>query len=116
MSKGQVLPIFVILLPIIFIMLFYVVDVGLMYTEKRKIVNNTKDAINYYFDTNNRDNTIELLEKNIKGATIDIDIDSEYITINVIKKHNSIYNMINLNNEINITYKGNLETKRIVKG
>ena len=116
MNRGQVLPIFVILLPILFIILFYIVDVGLMYTEKRKIVNNTKEAISYYLDSNNRDNTLDLLNRNIKGADVSIDIDTEYITIRVKKKHNSIYNMINLNNEINITYKGNLETKRIVKG
>ena len=49
-NKGQVLPIFVILFPIIILIVTYIVDIGLMYTEKRKIENTTYDARNYYFD------------------------------------------------------------------
>lgn len=115
-NKGQVLPIFVILLPIIILIISYIVDIGLMYSEKRRIVNITSDAINYYFDNENRENTLKLLNKNIKNGEFNITIDSEYIIINVKKEHNSLFNIINLNNTINITYKGNLNTKRITKG
>lgn len=115
-NKGQVLPIFVILLPIIILIISYIVDIGLMYSEKRRIVNITSDAINYYFDSKNQDNTLEILNKNIKNGEFNINVDSEFITINVKKEHKSSFNIINLNNTINITYKGNLNTRRIIKG
>ncbi len=115
-NKGQVLPIFVILLPIIILIISYIVDIGIMYSEKRRIVNITSDAINYYIESKDYDNTLKLLNKNIKNGEFNITIDSEYIIINVKKEHNSLFNIINLNNTINITYKGNLNTKRITKG
>ena len=113
-NKGQVLPIFVIIFPIIIIFASYLIDIGIMYTEKRKIINITNTAIDYYIDNIDNElayeNTLSILNINIKDATYDVDITSDYITINVKKKHNSIYNIININNEINITRKG------IIKG
>ena len=119
-NKGQVLPIFVILFPIIILIISYIVDIGIMYTEKRRIENNTIDAISYYIDNKDNldvyDKTLEILNRNIKNSNINISVDGEYVIIHIKKTHNSLYNIINLNNEINVTYKGNLNNKRIVKG
>ena len=119
-NKGQVLPIFVILFPIIILIISYIVDIGIMYTEKRKIENITKDAVSYYIDNKDNidvyDKTFKLLNKNIKNSNISISIEEEYVIIHVSKTHSSLYNIINLNNEIIVTYKGNLSNKRIVKG
>lgn len=119
-NKGQILPIFVILLPVLIILISYIVDVGIMYTEKRRITNTVKDAISYYIDNkdnaNSYDLTLEYINKNIKNSDVKIEISDEYIVISVNKKHNSIYNIINLNNTISVKYKGYYADKRIVKG
>lgn len=117
-NRGQVLPIFVVLFPIFILLVSYIVDIGLMYTEKRRIINITNDAINYYIDnkddTDVYDKTLSILNKNINGGKFSIELDDECVIINVILKHNSIFNIININNEISVTYKGNLNNKRVI--
>lgn len=119
-NKGQILPIFVILLPILILIIGYVVDIGLIYTEKRRITNICKDSIIYYIDnesnSNVYDNTVEYINKNIKNAVINIRDNGDSITINIKEKRNGIYNIININTEINITYTGYKADKRIIKG
>ncbi len=115
-NKGQVLPIFVILFPIIILIVTYIVDIGLMYTEKRKIENTTYDAINYYFEKQDTEKTLNILKRNIKNGEFNIKVEDNYIIINVNKKHKGIYSVININKDINVTYKGNLTNRRIIKG
>ena len=119
-NKGQVLPIFVILFPVIILFVSYIVDIGLMYTEKRKIENIIKDAIVYYIENKNNDNvydkTTEFINRNISNPDIKIDIYEDYLTIGISKKHKSIYNIININTEIKVKYTGYYIDKRIVKG
>ena len=114
-NKGQVLVIFVILLPIFLMILTFVIDLGMLSIEKRKCDNNTYDAIEYYLDSNNKEKTIKLIENNIEDVSVDI-IDSENsVKISVSKEYKGIYNII-YDNEIKITYIGNKETKKIIKG
>ena len=119
-SKGQVLVIFIILLPILLMIMSLIIDLGLLYIEKRNISNNLKDAIVYYLDNIDKqdvkDNTILLLNKNIDNIKIKIDENDEYIIINIRKDRKGINNILKLNNEINITYKGNKINKDIIKG
>ena len=119
-NKGQILPIFVILFPVIILFISYIVDIGLMYTEKRRMENIVKDAINYYID-NKEDmdiynKTNEYINKNINNVNIKIEVNDEYITISINKKYKSIYNILNLNDEIKVKYIGYYIDKRIVKG
>lgn len=114
-SRGQVLVIFVILLPMFLMILTFVFDLGMLSIEKRKCDNNTYDALEYYLDSNNKDKAIKLIKNNINDVSVDI-IDSENsVEISVSKKYKGIYNII-YDNEINITYIGNKETKKIIKG
>ena len=119
-NKGQILPIFIILFPVIILFISYIVDVGLMYTEKRKITNIAKDAIIYYIDNKDSENiynnTIKYINKNIDNTNIKIENTNEYVSISINKKHESIYNIINLNNEISVKYTGYYIDKRIIKG
>ena len=114
-NKGQVLIIFVILLPIFLLIFTFIIDLGLLSIEKRKISNNIYDALEYYLDNIDKEKTIKLLEKNLDNIEIDIIDDADYVEIIVSKKYKGIYNVI-YDNEINITYKGNKETKEIIKG
>lgn len=115
-NKGQVLVIFVILLPILFMVLSFVVDIGLFSIEKRKISNNTYDAVEYYLESNDKGNTINLLNNNLDDINIKINETLDYVEITVIKKYKSLYTTICNDQEIRIIYKGIKETKEIIKG
>ena len=119
-NKGQVLVIFVIILPILLIILGLVVDLGLFALEKRKIDNNTYDSIEYYLkniDTEDiKEKTTKLLENNLDNVDIKIIDENDYIEITVIKNYKSIYSVISNYEDINIKYKGIKETKEIIKG
>ena len=49
-NKGQILIIFVIMLPILLIILSIAIDLGLLYVDKRNMDNNLKDAVTYYLN------------------------------------------------------------------
>ena len=114
-SKGQVLVIFVILLPIFLMIFTFIVDLGMLSIEKRKVDNNTYDALEYYLDSNDKDKTIELIENNIIDVEVDIKDSESNVEISVSKEYKGIFNII-YDNEIKITYIGNKETKKIIKG
>lgn len=114
-NKGQVLVIFVILLPIFLMILTLIIDLGMLSIEKRKVDNNTYDAIEYYLESNNKDKIIKLIEKNIDDVDVDIKDSENSVEISVSKEYKGIYNII-YDNEIKITYIGNKETKKIIKG
>ena len=86
-NKGQVLVIFVILLPILLMILGFVVDLGLLSIEKRKISNNTYDAVEYYLESNDKDKTINLLNDNLDGVDIKINDSEDYVEITVKKNY-----------------------------
>lgn len=120
-NKGQTLVIFVILIPILLIMLTLIVDLGFLYIEKRNISNNVYDSVEYYLDNINDIDINEkvkvLLNKNISNIeTIDISETDEYIEINVLKTRRSLYSIITNSTDINVTYKGIKESKKIIKG
>ena len=120
-NKGQILVIFVIMLPIFLILLTFVIDLGLVSIEKRNISNNTYDCVEYYLnnkdDENIEDKIKSLLNKNINNIdNIKINNTDEYIEITVSKKHKSLYSVISNNYDIKITYKGIKESNEIIKG
>lgn len=118
-NKGQVLVSFIIILPIILILFTLVVDLGLLYVDKRNISNNVKDAVEYYLknkeDLNVEENTKKLLNKNISDIEININNNEEFVEITVIKKQNRL-SIVSNNDEITITYKGIKDTNKIIKG
>jgi len=114
-SRGQVLVIFVILLPIFLMIFTFIIDLGMLSIEKRKVDNNTYDALEYYLDNNNKDKTIKLIKNNIEDVSVDIKDNENSVEISVSKEYKGIYNII-YDNEIKIIYIGNKETKKIIKG
>lgn len=119
-NKGQVLVIFVILLPIFLIIITGLVDIGLLSYNKKKLDSNTYDAVEYYLDncedTNVINNTKALLNKNLKDIDINIDDNNDTVKIKVEKEYNSIYSVIRNKEVITSVYVGNKETKKIKKG
>lgn len=114
-NRGQVLVVFVILLPILLLIFTFVVDIGLLSIEKRKISNNTYDAVEYYLENLDKEKTINLLNSNLEDIKIDIIDEDIYVIIYVEKNYKGIFNII-YDNKIIVTYKGNKETKEIIKG
>ena len=114
-NKGQVLIIFVLLLPIFLLLITFVIDLGLLFIEKREISNNVYDAVEYYLDNSNKEKTIKLLENNLSDINVQIIDNIEYVEITVQKEYKGIFNII-YDNEIIETYKGIKENKKIIKG
>lgn len=84
-NKGQTLVLFVLLLPLLFIFMMLVLEVGLLLVDKNKIDNEVKYAIKYAFkldsiDENKvknvlRDNLGNDIKIDIKTATSDIHVE-----------------------------------------
>ena len=108
------------MLPIFLMVLALVIDLGLLSIEKRKISNNTYDAVEYYLnnvdDISIKEKTIKLLENNLNDIEIDLIDSTDYIEINVEKEYKSLYTIISNDQKISITYKGIKESKEIIKG
>lgn len=120
-NKGQTLVAFITLLPLLLIILSFVIDLGFLYIEKRNISNNTKDAVEYYLnnidDADINKKVEKLLNENIKEIEdIHVNNTDSYVEITVIKNRKSKYSIIPVNNEINVTYKGMKNSKKIIKG
>ena len=115
-NKGQVLVLFVIILPIFLIMISFVIDLGLLAIEKRKLDNSTYDAIEYYLEESDKAKTIKLLENNLSDVKININDYDEYVLIIVKKDYKSLYTIISNNKEIKVVYKGIKNSKEIIKG
>ena len=119
-SKGQVLIIFVILLPIFLTIFAFVIDLGLLSIEKRKVSNNTYDAVVYYAqnfeDPDVKEKTIKLLKNNLNDIDIEINNNNEFVEIIVTKEYKGLYTTISNNQELNVIYQIQKENKEIIKG
>ena len=121
-NKGQTLILFVMLLPLLFILLCLVVDIGLLYSEKNKLDNIVKENIKYFLENNIEDDEDELnklLYKNIDNVKIEnIDFHDNKLKVEVTKKYKSIFSNI-LNKDfykIKVFYIGyKLENKIIIE-
>jgi len=119
-NKGQTLVIFVIILPILLMIFTLIIDFGFLYIEKRNISNNVYDSVEYYLKNIEEEDVLnktkELLKRNIKDIKIDVKETDDYVEINVSKNRKSLYSIITHDTNINITYKGIKESKKIIKG
>lgn len=109
-SKGQVLVVFVIILPILLLLLALVIDYGILSVETRGINNNIKMAL----EEESVEDIKVLLEKNIKDSTIEVNESDNEIIVDVVKNYKGI--LFFKNKKINIKYIKGKDTKRIVKG
>ena len=120
-NKGQTLVIFIILLPIILTIFTLIVDLGVLYIQKRNIENNVSNSISYYLknidNPKSEINMTNMINRNVKDIDeIRINNTSEYIEVNVIKEYKSLYNLLKGESNIKVTYKGYKESKKIIKG
>ena len=112
-NKGQVLVLFVIILPILLLLILAVIEVGNINLEKAKTKNTIKEIIetnlkNYDENTNSRINT--LIETNIDDIkTKSVFTSEDEIRIILIQKNSILGRQI----EIKYKYKGLKEKEKI---
>lgn len=112
-NKGQVLVLFVIILPILLLLILAVIEVGNINLEKAKTKNTIKEIIetnlkNYDENTNSRINT--LIETNIDDIkTKSVFTSEDEIRIILIQKNSILGRQI----EIKYKYKGLKENEKI---
>ena len=121
-NKGQVLIMFVILIPLILLFVMYVVDIGLIYTEKNKLDSITYETISFSLnninDNNLNDKISNIINLNDKDIKIEVlKINKNEINITLKKEVKAIFgNIIGKNKyEILSNYKGNINNKKIIK-
>lgn len=107
-NSGQVLVLFVLILPIIFMILALCIDVGLIYMEKRKVDNVVREAIEYGLDIIENDNVQEQVEeyinKNVDNIDVlNININNQTVSVECEKKQNGIFSFILGSNRYQLT-------------
>ncbi|MBR3362353.1 MAG: pilus assembly protein [Bacilli bacterium] len=117
-NKGQSLVIFVLFLPIIFLLIAIIYDLGSFEINKQKNINEVKSIITYGLKNIDDDNLNQklntLLNKNI-GTKASLSIDNNTIKINLNYKEKSIFPSIIKNSyQVNLTYKGYLDNENII--
>lgn len=115
-KKGQVLVIFVLLIPVFLILLALVVDVGLLYKEKKHLDSSLKDATKYGLkhitDASVKEKVETLILENVGDTSeINVVIEDNTITTSVKENYNGIFKMLFKNNiyEIEISYYGYMD-------
>lgn len=120
-DKGQVLVLFVLLMPIFLLLLALVIDVGLLYIEDKHLESSVRECVLYGLE--NRDdyeisNKIEsLIEKNTSDdVKITIHDDGEHLQVSVVQKYQGLFPFLFKNNiyEIEVTYYGYLLEGNVV--
>lgn len=119
-SKGQVLPIFIIILPVVILLFAFIIDSGLLYVERRHFDNSLKDAVNYgmsHIDDENLNIDIEnLLANNIENVyDIDISTGDNYIKISAKDKYEGLFMFLfeNYNYELENSYYGYIKDSKL---
>jgi len=117
-NKGQSLVSFILFLPVIFILITIVWEIGNLSILKNKYENEIISTIQYglkHLDNPNLNDDLNmLLDANLDGSK-SIRIENNTIRINVTYKTNSIYTAVLKNkHEINMTYLGYIKDKKIV--
>ena len=100
-NKGQTLVIFIILIPILFMLLSLVVDVGMLQAEKNKLSNICIDSLENALSTEtvfnqNLDEKIAvLIRKNINDININkIEINNGIIYLTISKEYKQLFSKI----------------------
>lgn len=116
--KGQVLVSFLLVLPLLLILLVFIVDMGLMKVDERKVEHVIKEAINYELKSSEINdlrvnNYIRNNLSDIRDVNVVVGTDNIKVSVSVYKK--SIFNSLikNKNYTISKSYYGYKENDKI---
>lgn len=120
-NKGQVLVLFVLLIPVLLLAVAFVIDTGLLYEEKKHIEDSIKEGISYglnNIESKDLETRIKrLITKNIEDIKeIIIDVNNDYLEINVKKDYKGLFSVLFKNNvyEIDSTYYGYINDQKLI--
>ena len=114
-KNGQVLVLFVMLLPLFFLLICLIVDIGFGYSEKNKIQNVIKEAIKEELNCEDcllQDSKIRItsvINKNIENVHIkNIEVNDNFIKVSISKKVKiNFFGLFNKSSyQLDISYKG----------
>ena len=74
-KKGQVLVVFILILPLILLFMLYLYDIGNLYYQKNKLKSSLKDSLTYLLNNDTLESekqALNLVEKNIKDVSVKI--------------------------------------------
>lgn len=120
-NKGQVLILFVLLIPCLLLAMAFVIDIGILYQENKHLENAVKDGVYYGLNneeiTNTKEKIEELITKNVEDIEeINIQSDDDYLQIYVKKDYKGLFSFLFKNNiyEIESTYYGYIRDEKII--
>ena len=113
-NKGQTLVVFVILLPLLFILISFIVDIGLLSMEKAKVTNMVKDSIKYVLKNNKSSGELtNLIHKNMSDIEINkLSIENNIWYLKISKKYDGLF--FKKNYMINLSFKAYMENNNII--
>jgi Flp pilus assembly protein TadG len=121
-KKGQVLIVFILMLPIFLMLIGMIIDIGYNYLEKRKLDNVIKDTIVYGLEHNTEDPEVlrgkmnHLIDENISNITLsNIVIEENNVKITINKETEGLFGRI-LNKrlyQISSSYRGYMENAEL---
>ncbi len=119
--RGQTLVFFVLLLPVLLLVLGFLIDIGNLHIQKRKVDHAITNALEYGIEHRD-DLTLEtdirkLLILNLKTVDqLNIIITEDYITISITKKIEPIFPFLYSKEDTNITIQKRIsENRKIIK-
>lgn len=119
--KGQVLVGFLLLLPLLLILFVFVIDIGFMKVEERKLVNTVKEAITYGLKQESPEEEVQqqvetMIRKNIDNIEfLDTVVTNGNIQVHLSTRQKNVFGII-LNQrmyKIEKRYQGYLENETI---
>ena len=113
-NKGQALVLFVILIPFLFIIISFIVDIGFLSLEKAKVTNEVKDSIKYVFKNDKGiGELVDLIGKNDKNIVIDYtSFNDNVLIVKISKKYNGI--IFKKDYDIKLSFKAYMENNNII--
>ena len=120
-NKGQVLVLFILLIPVLLLAIAFVIDIGLLYEDKKHLEVSIKDSIYYglnNIESNDLETRIEeLITKNVENIKeINIHENDDYLQIDIEKDYKGLFEVLFKNNiyEIESTFYGYISDGKLI--
>lgn len=108
-NKGQALVAFILFLPVLFLLVGALVEIGDLLVYQKKLQSNSKSialyGIEHIDDVNIKEKLDKLNQSNLSGVA-EISINNDYVLVSVNEKKESVFSFINIPLTVDFEYKG----------